>query len=68
MNLGMNLIFYLVRHTQIYLIKFIHMGVLRLTWAFQKYFSISNMQYVKSELSYEAEFFAYSQTSTEAIN
>ena len=43
-------------HKYIYLIQFIHMGVVRPTWAYQKWFRISNLQYVMSELNYNAVF------------
>ena len=43
----------------LYLIQFIHMGVVRHTWAFQKQFSMLNLQYVITELSYDANSFLY---------
>ena len=39
-----------------YLIQFIHIGVVRHTWAFHKKFSVLNMHYVKTELRYDGEF------------
>ena len=58
MNLGMNLIFCMRSgiHRYIYTIQFIHMGAIRHTSACYKYFLILNLQYVKTELSYDANF------------
>ena len=58
MNLAMNLIFYfcLGIHKYIYIIQSIHMCVVRYTWACQKLFPILNLQYVKTELSCDADF------------
>ena len=51
-----------VRHPQtnskqpvsyIYLNQFIHMGVVRHTWICQKKFPILDMQYVKTEMSFD---------------
>ena len=43
-------------HKYIYLIQSIYMVVVKHTWAFQKYFSILNRKYAKTELSYDANF------------
>ena len=44
------------------------MGVVRHTLAFQKQFSVLNLQYVKTELSYDADFIVYGSTSIETTN
>ena len=57
-NLDMKLIYCMLLgiYKYIYLIQSIHMGVVRPTWAFQKYFSISNLQYIKNQLIYNTDF------------
>ena len=58
MIFGMNLIFCMWSgiHKYIYMIQFIHIGVVRHTWVCQKYFSILNTQYIKTELDYHGAY------------
>ena len=60
MNLGMNMIFWiwLGTHKYIYMIQSIHMDVVRHKGACLNYCPILNLQYVKTKLSYDADFFA----------
>ena len=60
MNLGMNIIFWigLGTHKYIYMIQSIHMDVVRHNGACLNYFPMLNLQYVKTKLSYDADFFA----------
>ena len=47
---------HVVRYTQISLIQFIQMSVVKHTWVFEKQLSILNLQYFKTELSYDSDF------------